>query len=382
MNNQKIIDNFAETRNLSPASKHLYKRWFQAYSNYNNMTLQELLNEAETEEEKGIRWKNRTLKKRLLKYRNHLTQTYKSRTAKTMFNAAKTFYRHHEIEIHQLPPWNNKQLDHNIINHNDLPDKKIILASLDIADKQMQAMILFMSSSGCARNETLQLTIKDFIEATSEYHQTENIKEVIATLDFREDIIPTFHLHRKKTNKHYITFCSPEATTHIINYLKTRIDRIGACTSQEKLFKINKDYMHEKFHDINQSLGLGKVGSYDRFRSHMLRKFHASQLYNDGCSMDYVDALQGRGKDSTHSSYFMEDPEKLKEEYVKHLPCLMIRWDSVTYKSPEYIKLESEVSEKEKVIQGYEDLINSIDKRLQKLEGVESLSDDDLEGVF
>ena len=71
----------------------------------------------------------------------------------------------------------------------------------------------------------------------------------------------------------------------------------------------------------------------------MLRKFHASQLFNDNCSIEFVDALQGRGKDATHSSYFMEDPEKLREEYINHLDCLMINWNNITYKSPEYLSL-------------------------------------------
>ena len=44
----------------------------------------------------------------------------------------------------------------------------------------------------------------------------------------------------------------------------------------------------------------------------MLRKFHASSLYNheNGLSLEEIDALQGRGKDNTHSAYFMEDPIK------------------------------------------------------------------------
>ena len=51
----------------------------------------------------------------------------------------------------------------------------------------------------------------------------------------------------------------------------------------------------------------------------MLRKFHASQLYNDGLSMDEIDELQGRGKDQTRTSYFMEDPLRLREKYIEHM---------------------------------------------------------------
>lgn len=42
----------------------------------------------------------------------------------------------------------------------------------------------------------------------------------------------------------------------------------------------------------------------------------------------------------------MEDPEKLREEYINHLDCLMINWNNITYKSPEYLKLEGKYQEK------------------------------------
>ena len=43
--------------------------------------------------------------------------------------------------------------------------------------------------------------------------------------------------------------------------------------------------------EINNSLELGKVGPYNRFRSHMLRKFHASALYNsnNNWSLEEID---------------------------------------------------------------------------------------------
>ena len=56
----------------------------------------------------------------------------------------------------------------------------------------------------------------------------------------------------------------------------------------------------------------------------MLRKFHASRLYNDGLSIDKIDALQGRAKDNTHKAYFKESSEALKELYIEHLDAIRI----------------------------------------------------------
>ena len=96
----------------------------------------------------------------------------------------------------------------------------------------------------------------------------------------------------------------------------------------------------------------------------MLRKFHASQLFNDDCSIEFVDALQGRGKDATHSSYFMEDPEKLREEYINHLDCLMINWNNITYKSPEYLELEGKYQEKEVEVKTMNNRLSAIEEML------------------
>lgn len=379
MKDEEILNEFCETRNLSPNSKVLYKHYFKAYSEFTGKTLYELLEEAEAEEEKGIRWKKRKIKTRLITYRNYLTDKFMGKTAKGMFNAVKTFYTHHEIEIHSLPSWNEKQLQHSVINYTDLPDREVIKASLDIANKMMQALILFMSSSGCARRETLNLTIDDFIAATSEYHNETDIHKVIEKIDNREDIVPMFHLRRQKTNKHYVTFCSPESVQHIINYLKSRGDKLNTTPHEKRLFKTNMSYLNQLFAELNTKLGLGKIGPYIRLRSHMLRKFHASQLYNDGCSMDFVDALQGRGKDSTHSSYFMEDPEKLKQEYVNHLDCLLINWDSITYKSPEYLELEVENQEKDEKIKDYEEIFDKWDETMQEVKEKGKFLDDQME---
>lgn len=115
----------------------------------------------------------------------------------------------------------------------------------------------------------------------------------------------------------------------------------------------------------------------------MLRKYHASQLYNDGMSMDEIDELQGRGKDPTRTSYFLEDPLHLREKYIQHMNAITINLDvnNLDIKSPEFVKLETENREKDEKIENYEKLIEDIDERLQSLEkrsSVEVRSYDDL----
>lgn len=377
--NEEILQEIHHAKSHSKSSKKIYKNAVKQYCKYNKLSLTELIKEADEEEEAGIRWKNRKLKKRLINFRQELIKNYKKNTIQSYFNAIRSIYHYFEIEIHDLPALNKKSINvSEPINYVDLPTKEIIKKALKIADNRMNAIILFMSSSGCAKRETLNLTIQDFIDATKDYHNSNNINEVIEILKEREDVIPMFRLKRQKTNKYYYTFCSPEAVTSLISYMLTLEQDLQPT---DKLFPIHEDYVTMLFVRINNILKLGKKGTYNRFRSHMLRKFHASQLYNAGLTLDEIDALQGRGKDPTHSSYFLEDPEKLRQKYVEHLDCLTINLDvnSLEIKSPEYIELEQKYNEKE-------EQVNNMEERLSKVEEifnqVNTLSDDEILNLF
>lgn len=379
MEDEEILKDLKESRGLSTKTMHTYKLAINTYTNFFGCSLQQLLDEAEKEEEQGIRWKHRKLRKRLLEYRNYLAEKYLKSTAKKLFSQTITIYVHYDIEIHRLPSWNEKSLNTNApVTYADLPDRGIIKEAVNMSDNLMKAIILFMSSSGTARREVLNLSLNDFLLATEQYHNSNNIEEVIAELDGKDDIIPLFKLKRQKTNKYYYTFCSPEAVQAIINYLKSR-DNLNKGKYGNKLFKINARYLNERFRYLNEKMNLGKIGAHSRFRSHMLRKFHASQLYNNGMTLEMVDALQGRSKDSTHSSYFMEDPEKLKQEYVNHLDCLMVNWNGITYKSPEFLELEKENKDKDDKIKDYEAIFNEWDDTMKKVEEKGRILDDNLD---
>lgn len=322
-NDEKVLEEFTKTRNLSSRTKHGYKDSLKKYTSFQKDSFINLLKEADDEEENGIRWKNRKLKQRLIDFRIFIYRNFMITTAKVHFQRILTLYRHFEIEIHQLPKLSVKSCKQSKpITFEDLPTKEIIRNAFEIANPVMRALILFMSSSGCARRETLNLTIQDFIDASYEYHNKKDIKEALLILKELDDVVPTFRINRQKTNKFYFTFCSPEASKEVAEYLLSyrKLD------ADNKLFKINLDYLNKNFGQINDELGLGKVGKYNKFRSHMLRKFHASSLYNEvnDLSLEEIDALQGRKKDNTRGSYFMENPNKLRKKYIESLDSIKI----------------------------------------------------------
>ena len=121
------------------------------------------------------------------------------------------------------------------------------------------------------------------------------------------------------------------------------------------------------FYNINKELNLGTVGdnNYGRFRSHMLRKFHASALYNDGMSLDKVNDLQGKAKNKTDEAYFMTNPEDLKNEYINHLSAVTINKEveKITIKSKEFLMIEKENSELKSELNGIKAEILGIKKK-------------------
>ena len=354
---EQLLEDFQKRRNLKPSSMRQYKTVLKRYSEYNNMSLVDLLNEAEIEEDERIPQRRRTLTTRLLGFRNHITETYKKNSVKSMMTKTITLYTTYGLEIPKLPRQSEKNMNEcPPISFKDLPDKDIIKASLKVSNPLMKAIILFMSSSGSARTEMLNLTIQDFIDSTHSYHNRNNIYEVLEILKERDDVVPTFKIKRQKTDKWYYTFCSPEAVTAIVNYLLSIKKQLH---NDDQLFQYHEVTVCYKFQEINDELDLGKRGTFNRFRSHMLRKFHASNLKNHGMSKEDINEMQGKGQNLVDEAYFFDDPNILREKYIEHMAAITINLDvnKIDIKSPEYLELEQENKQ-------LKEAIDSIDSRI------------------
>ncbi|PAV07556.1 hypothetical protein [Methanosphaera cuniculi] len=322
-----LFKKMCEERNLSRNTIKCYSSSLKEYLVFHNMTLKEIVDEAEEEEEQGIRMKNRKIKQRLMDYRTFLIKQNMTRTTiNTYLSKTKTVYSHFEIEIPDLP--RVKMKNERQVTYFDLPTRDHIREALELCDLKGKALILFMSSSGTARAETLSLTVRDFINGCKEYTTKTNLKEILEELQYRNDVVPTIHLRRIKTDKQYYTFCSPEASYHIIRELLLRPE----VNYDDALFNWSDGAMLHFFQSINDTKNWGRVGKYRFFRSHALRKFHASNI---GLPTEFVDALEGRSKNKVHETYIKTNPEKLKEKYLECMGNVMI---GAIPLSPETIK--------------------------------------------
>ena len=376
MNNKEFLQEFFMVRNHSKQTQKAYICAINKYTQLCGKTMEELIEEAEKEEEQGIRWKRRTLKRRLLTFRHYLIENYRKNTVQGYFISVKAVYNYYEIEIGELTRPNLRSFNTpGDPTFDELPTHEEISQVMHVAPLWFQAVLVFMTSSGCARRETMEMTVGAFKKATYPFHRKNDIIEALNVLKDLDNVIPTFKLKRKKTNKYYYTFCSPEAVSKIVEYLlNDRIEitldgevKLINLSDEDKLFSKAEDYMPIIFNRYNEQFDFGHASDgLNRFRSHMMRKFHSNHLRKAGMSESDIDALQGRGKSTTRAAYFFDDPKILLKKYVEHFQCLLIEKtvNNIDWKSPEYQELEARYNEKEAEIKEMDERLSTIENIL------------------
>ena len=337
MMSEELLKRFCSNRNIKYSTLKSYRSAIAKYEFFHDMDMGSLMDEAIVEEDEGISLKNRKIKSRLLDFRSFLLDSGLAiSTVRTYFSRIKTFYRHFEIE---LPYLNDIKFDEEYLSsYYDLPTRGDIRKVCSISSNAFRALVLFISSSGCAKAETLSLTVGDFVKASDDYHDGGSIDDVLNCLIGRRDIVPAFYLKRIKTNKFYYAFCSPEASHHIVKYL---ISRKGL-SLDDRLFDFTDSSLIYSFKKVNDKLNMGFVGRYRFFRSHALRKFHASNI---GLSADIVDELQGRGKTRVREAYMKTNPRRLKEIYMGAMHNVMVfdDWIGECEKEDDCVIIENQV---------------------------------------
>ena len=357
MKTDEILERFFHERNSSQSTVTTYTRVVGIYEKFTSKHLNELLELADDEEYHNIRWKNTDTRRYIITFREFLYGKYNVSTAKLYLTAIITIYRHFEITIPPLPYYSTKHAKRTEpLLPEQLLDRDILRECIRISSPVVKSLILFMSSSGMSRIDVLNLTIQDYLEATKDYHShQESVKYAIREMrDYPEPIIPEFHLTRQKTGQQYVTFCSHEAVKSINAYLLTRTETL---TRNLPLFKIHERYFNTIFERLNEHFQLGKVGNWNRIRSHMLRKYHASQLAEAGMTTDHINLLQGRKIPGiAHETYIRIKPETLREEYIEALPYIVIS-DEDRVKT----ELEQVTDRKDELEQKYDNMMSRIE---------------------
>ena len=321
----ELLNRFFNERNIKLSTQKGYiatvTRWFK-FTGDKYKDLQDNIDFYMKEEDERIPTRDRSIKKDMLGFRESLLEDKSIKSDKSVrsyFSKLGTIFRHYGLEIPQLPQV--KMEKGYVSSFNDLPTKDMIKTACEQSPIDLKALILFMSSSGSAKAETLSITVEMFLTGCEEYLEepanANNIPETLKALSDRHDIVPMIYLRRIKTDKWYFTCCSPEASYIIIESLKIRKNLKWG----DKLFDYTGSLILTKFQEINDNNNWGYVGAYRRFRSHALRKFMASNI---GLPRDQVDCFQGRSKDMIQEAYFKTDPKALKKIYLEAMHRVMV----------------------------------------------------------
>ena len=321
-NSETLLNKMYDQRNIKIATRKGYNASIKLFCDIveDPKGLGHLIQSYLQEEDERVPVRDRLIKKHLLEYRTFLSNHFDTdRTVRHYLSKITSLFRHFNVEIPELP---KVKLEKGYVSSfNDLPTHNMIRTACEQSDIFMKSVILFMSSSGTAKAEALSITVGMFLKGYDEYldtpAKTENIQETLKKLDERHDLIPMIYLRRIKTDKWYVTCCSPEASYYLIQYLKTREN----LQWDEPIFPVTSSMLLTYFQDLNDKNKWGTVGKYRRFRAHALRKFMASNI---GLPRDQVDSLQGRAKDEIQEAYFKQDPKKLKEIYMGNMKNILI----------------------------------------------------------
>jgi len=301
-------------------TQNTYIQYYTAlkdYTNFQRMNITDLLDEADTEEEIINKLSKRSIKKRLIKYRIHLQQQGKAaNTIKQYMNRICKIYRYNDIEIPTLPPVKQDVYE----TFEDVPTNDLIKKCILHSRTKMKAIITFIASSGLRRSDVANITMKDFINATREYHNTDDIipcmQELNARIKKQELIIPTWNIKSIKTGIKHITFNSPECTIYILQMLTEQLLKKGI-SNNDYLFGIGAAAITVNFRNLNDRLNIGWKENRRYFHPHSLRKYFATTLHNNDVDYLTTEFLLGHKLSAVDSSYYFADPNKLKNKYMR-----------------------------------------------------------------
>lgn len=307
---RELVDEWFNHRNAKEGTQRLYSIAIRQYMQYHDMSLSELLHEAEDDIVRGIIPRQRKIKSRIMDFRNSL-EGKSDNTKHNYVSAVRSFYKSMDVDLPDNKRYeNNAILEENKFRGMERSEIKRILKYAGVRDK---AITLLISSSGTAAEELTKLTKQDFFTGLD--HTTK---------------ICTFFIRRKKTGGDYHTYCSPEASAAIQEYLNTRTDDlpwlfVGFIKETSEIVKLTPNAIAGIFRRLAVKTGNeGEFGFFNKIRSHNFRKFFKTTLMEAGAPKWAAEWLMGH-KEELDARYSSPSGEKMKNEYyVPYVNSLLI----------------------------------------------------------
>lgn len=361
--NSELIEKWFIKKDYPESTRKLYSLGIRNYCNLIGKCPEELLNEAEHEEETIPRLRNRKIDYYLPKFKKHLEDSKLApQTIKVYLSAIKSFYKAYQIEIPEI----STKVSDICLEKNDgrLLTREDIQKMIEISPIREKAIIYLMALTGMSQAEMRSLTIKKFLYAVSEVLDKKivTIEDLFEHEKELENVVLSLTITRKKVNYRYQTFIPPEVSRNIVYYLKERTygrnEKIRITDINKEIFvshtgeKLTKNNVSGTFNRIGKKLGFrsSESGAYGFWRSHGLRKYFISTIINQIGDHVLADYLVGHKISPIKRAYWKADPEKLKKKYMEALPYLSI--DEIKVKdieNPEFKELKEKYERDSKV---------------------------------
>jgi len=342
--NDPLVQEFFNSRPISNGTKKNYIYRFIKYSNFTGMSLSELIEEAEEEENKQIRTRHRKIKKYLNEFARYLDNVeytpgkkYSEITIGRSITDIKTFYHYFDIITPKinLKPENPPRRD-------DLPTMEEIKKALRNINTRDKALILLHLSSGMGGAEVKDLKTETFLKGL-ELPENTPLEELRSNLP--EHPICTLWIIRIKENVEYVTFCSPECIYAIVDYLEEKGSYSEYLFPNTQGKKMSEQSHMGIFKRINDKLGFGFTanGKRRRFTSHKLRAIFSTNMYATGVDWTKIDQMLGHSPNKITRAYRRPSEDVYKEAYIDGLDSITTdKINIIDYRSPEVQALRDE----------------------------------------
>ena len=266
------------------------------------------------------------------------------------------------------------------VEQDKIPLKEHLRQLFDSASEKGKALITIAVSSGLRIGTIIKLKLKNV-----KVYDNGNLKSLISYLNqpLPENVLGlitvTPEITKERTRK-YLTFCTHECLTCLLNYLRKRVLSGENLTPDSSLFKSSRSIFYvdslsatKIWRNLLKTTGLErKARKWNLYRFHTLRKYFNTWCKLSGVQSDIVEFWLGhtQGVKNVYNMFGdVENPaviKKLAEEYSKCIDALTIRIGEEKVKELEK-KLEEEIKLRDEKIKILEEKLEKLIKEIQEI---------------
>lgn len=418
INNDPAFKQFLRAKEKnSPKTKKIHKIFLNEFCNFTEKTLTELLDLFELEQNSKIKNNiiitpniNRSaMSEYFYDFRDFLKTEKNNKNTSINFkiNTIKGIFKFFDLQIPKIEDLANDSEEWSLLSIGDIKEV------LDNTSRDTGTLIKFLAVTGLRVTDVCNLQIKDFIIATNEYHEYDELDDF---LNYAPDDMKGFWELIPQKTKNYkievITGTTPEVNTELLfmlrkrkkflekkgikltknNYLfSSRQNPIGVEPRKQKnvsqvFFGLKKRFIENKTRALKLKLkdGLISKETYDdeiinipKFHAHGLRKFFISTLANNSSNLRINLLMEGHKSDiKTDKNYVKLDKKLVKETYINLIPFMTFddkykMDDLIANRTEELLKENYKLKQDNERIKFLEGQFNKMNTFLDKIESLE-----------